>query len=473
MGDRNCVGKLTQLTKQTDSRFFSLGPVIGGAFADSTATWRWSFYLNLCVGAVAAPIYFFIVPRHNPCANVPLLSRILQLDFVGGILNAGAYTSLIMAVSFAGSTYNWNSSQIIGLFVCTGILWPLFFLQQNSSTLTTAEHRILPFSLLWVPGMVILFVQITIGMIITYIPMYFIPLFFQFSKGDSALMAAVRLLPFIFMQVFGTILNGATMAKFQYYMPWYLLGGILALIGGSLFYTVDMETQSRNIYGYSVILGLGSGLFAQASFAVSQAKVDARLIPVATALIGCGQITGVTFALTISSNIFQNRATQRITRLMPDSPRRTIQNAILGTDSTFIGTLDPIRRIQVLKAISKSIQEVYVMVIAASSLVIILSLMMKHEKLLKHHRSTKAPKEEDMAHAWLSKTQKQSACGWWLVTNFGAVPWYNTDFSTGFAIFLYSGRALWLSCHLAMYLLRNTERGGLMLRRCLTKPIET
>jgi MFS family permease len=34
-----------------------LGPIIGGAFTDSAATWRWSFYINLCVAAVCAPVY--------------------------------------------------------------------------------------------------------------------------------------------------------------------------------------------------------------------------------------------------------------------------------------------------------------------------------------------------------------------------------------------------------------------------------
>jgi MFS family permease len=29
-----------------------LGPVVGGSLGDSSATWRWAFYLNLLVGAV-------------------------------------------------------------------------------------------------------------------------------------------------------------------------------------------------------------------------------------------------------------------------------------------------------------------------------------------------------------------------------------------------------------------------------------
>jgi hypothetical protein len=33
-----------------------LGPIVGGAFADSTLTWRFAFYINLCIGGLFAPV---------------------------------------------------------------------------------------------------------------------------------------------------------------------------------------------------------------------------------------------------------------------------------------------------------------------------------------------------------------------------------------------------------------------------------
>lgn len=38
---------------------------------------------------------------------------------------------------------------------------------------------------------------------------YYIPIFFQFTKGDSAIKAAVRLLPFVATMVFATMFSGA------------------------------------------------------------------------------------------------------------------------------------------------------------------------------------------------------------------------------------------------------------------------
>jgi len=69
------------------------------------------------------------------------------------------------------------------------------------------------------------------------IPTYYIPLYFQFVRGDSALTAAVRLLPFICLMVVLGFANGGLMSKFGYYMPWYLAGGILTTIGGALMST--------------------------------------------------------------------------------------------------------------------------------------------------------------------------------------------------------------------------------------------
>jgi hypothetical protein len=47
------------------------------------------------------------------------------MDYVGSILTMGAFVSGVMAVSFGGVTYEWNSGQTIGLFCCSGVLFIL------------------------------------------------------------------------------------------------------------------------------------------------------------------------------------------------------------------------------------------------------------------------------------------------------------------------------------------------------------
>jgi hypothetical protein len=70
-------------------------------------------------------------------------------------------------------------------------------------------------------------------------------------------------------------------------MPWYLAGGIIALVGPTLMHTVKLETSTARVYGYSIILAFGTGMFSQASFPVAQANAKPNEVPLATAFIGC------------------------------------------------------------------------------------------------------------------------------------------------------------------------------------------
>ncbi|KAL2833999.1 efflux pump antibiotic resistance protein [Aspergillus pseudoustus] len=367
-----------------------LGPIIGGAFADnSAATWRWSFYINLCIGGAVAPIYVFVIPRLDPRAGpagttttTTLLSRTKSLDALGGILSAGAITTLIMGISFGGSLYAWKSATIIALFITSLALWSLFVAQQAFSICTSPSTRLFPTPLLrHSPEMNILFVQMALAQIPVMLPIYFLPLLFQFAKGDSALQSGVHLLPFVLILVFAVMLNGALMAQFGFYMPWYLLGSILALVGSALLYTISAETSTARIFGYSVLTAFGAGLYSQAGFAVAQVKVPSAQLSQAVAYIGVGQIGGIALALTLAESIFLNQATARISTLLPEESRSDIQAAILGAKAELFGRLGAVVSRQVLDAIVRSLNDVFVMMIVASGLSVLLAGGLKRERL--------------------------------------------------------------------------------------------
>lgn len=358
-----------------------LGPIVGGAFTESSATWRWSFYINLCIGGLAAPVYLFILPKSDPRRGEGAASRFKSLDVLGSVLSAGAITSFVMVISFGGSVYAWDSGRTIGLFVVTGLLWVAFILQQRFAWMTTPENRLFPTSLLKSWEMNILFAQIASAQIIITIPIFFIPVYFQFAKGESAMRSGVQLLPFVLPLVFSVMLNGAVLAKVGYYMPWYLAGSSLALIGSALLYTIDVDTSHARIYGYSILTALGVGLFSQAGFPVAQVKVEPHQLPQAVAFMGVGQVGGITLALMMSHAIFLNQATDKIGDILPDLPRDVVQHAVSGVGGDFFHSLSTDQRSSVLHAIVESIDMTFILVITAAALSFVLSVFMKRERL--------------------------------------------------------------------------------------------
>lgn len=250
-----------------------LGPVIGGSFADSSATWRWSFYINLVVAALFAPVYLFMVPSVNPKPGKSKLERLAGLDYVGSFLIIAGSACGVTGLSFGGSVFAWNTGTIIALLCVSIVLLVLFGIQQGFCLFTTFDRRLLPVQYFKSRTLILMFITSAVAGGPIFIPTYFIPLFFQFSKGDGALGAAVRILPFMFLLVCFSLLNGAAMGKEGHYKAWYIFATVMILIGSALMFTVDEHTSTGRIYGYSVVLGIGAGTIVQTGFIVAQAVV--------------------------------------------------------------------------------------------------------------------------------------------------------------------------------------------------------
>lgn len=359
-----------------------LGPIIGGAFAISSVGWRWAFYINLLVAIPAVPAYLFLLPGHvDPRPGTMLKARWKEMDYLGNLFLIGGIVAFVLAINWGGITYPWGSGKVIGCFAASGALFTILGIQQVRLISTSPTRRILPVQIFNNPTILLLFSCCAAGGTSAFVPIYFVPTFFQFTRSDSALEAGVRLLPFIVVMVFIITLNGYLLGKFGYYQPWIMLGGILALTGGALMYTVRPDTSDSHIYGYTVILGAGVGMWLQVPFSVTQAFVAPQDIPAAVGLVMLGQFAGITISLAIANTVFLNSAATAISAILPNVPSETIKEAMEGATSGFLATLDGDEKAQVLRAIVLSMNKAYILVIAAGSLTVVLSVFLPKKRL--------------------------------------------------------------------------------------------
>lgn len=149
-----------------------LGPIIGGAFTDSSAGWRWAFYINLFIGAAFAPVWIFMLPTSDPRKGTPYKVRVREIDWVGSVIIVGAFVSGILGVSFGGILYEWNSWQIITSFVVSGVLFIVLGVQQIFTIFTNTRDRIFPVQFLKSRTMVLLLVLISCAGTGVVVPLY-------------------------------------------------------------------------------------------------------------------------------------------------------------------------------------------------------------------------------------------------------------------------------------------------------------
>src|SRR5262249_13332358 len=116
-----------------------VGPVLGGLFADHLH-WSVIFWINLPLGLGA----FWMV--WGALRRLPRQERRHKLDVLGAVLMVGATVAVMLALTWGGTRYPWDSAEILGLFAVSLVFWVLFAVR-----LLKADEPLIPLAVMFNP----------------------------------------------------------------------------------------------------------------------------------------------------------------------------------------------------------------------------------------------------------------------------------------------------------------------------------
>ncbi len=391
-----CLNYFSSLTGRTERGFYItlisfcwglgavLGPVIGDAFSVSSASWRWAFYINLVIGGASAPVFLFFLPSIHPVHGISVRSRVANLDVIGFLLKAGIWVTFTIALTMAGGQWPWDDGRTIATFVVFGALLVLYTLQQYFCILTTEETRSLPIHLLRSRTQILLYIATSANITSLFVIVYFIPIYFQFVHNDSAIMAAVRLLPFVVVTCTINVVAGHLLSKVQFYMPIYVLSGVFVTLGGALLMAyLDPATSEGTIYGFTVLVAFGTGMTLQIGYAIATFNAPDKYMSDAISLQNISQIGSSVIALVIAGQIFQSSAVANLEAVLAGQgfSQADIIGAVAGAQSGLFQQLTGELRQAAILAVTKAMQKAFSLNIVAGAVLLLSSVFMKRERL--------------------------------------------------------------------------------------------
>lgn len=290
-----------------------IGPVLGGWITDNIA-WPWIFYINVPVGVVSALLTWTIYRRREtPTTKLPI-------DMMGLILLV-VWVGALQIMLDKGKNLDWfNSPVIVTLTIVAVIAFVVFLVWE-----LTEKHPVVDLSLFTGRNFLVSSVTMSLGYGLYFGTVVLLPLWLQQYMGYTATLAGLVLAPVGLLALVMTPFVGHLVDRID---PRWFASGSFVVFALVMFMRSDFNTQADvwTLLVPTLIQGAAVATFFIPLLALAFSGLSHERIASASGLINFVRLTAASFATSITTTLWDNRATLHHAQLaesLASSPQTT------------------------------------------------------------------------------------------------------------------------------------------------------
>jgi EmrB/QacA subfamily drug resistance transporter len=281
-----------------------LGPVLGGWLVDDVS-WRWIFYVNVPIGALALLLAWRILPKDKPQHDQ-------RLDALGLALLSPGLALFVFGLAETSGPDGFGEPQAF-LPIAAGLLLIAAFARHALRT----SDPLIDLRLFRRRGPGVAAITMTFFATAFFGAMFLLPLYYQVARGQDALEAALLLIPqgigaALMMPIAGRIVDrvGAR--------PIVLPGLVMMAAGLAVFTQVGADTDFWELRAASFVMGLGMGATMMPTMSAAYVSLTHGEIARATTAMNILQRVGGAIGTALLSVVLANQLTDRLPAVAGD-----------------------------------------------------------------------------------------------------------------------------------------------------------